>query len=134
MIDFEYDDEYGTVTCRIFYKDLKFAGFAKCNPEDNYKRQVGEMIAGARAEIEYLKFVLNCELQPAYAALKQLFYSVNQSKNYNEHSYEARAIRRQMYQKEADIEYIKEEILNRKDYLKGIFKAMEAYEKVDKEG
>lgn len=134
MVKFDYNDEDRLVTCTITYKDLEFIGCSLCHPEDEYKRSIGETIAQTRAELNYFRYVRDCEILPELRALKQLHYSINRSKNYNEHSYEARAIRRQMYQKEEDLNYIKSLINEGKDSLYIMFKTMKSLESKVKEG
>lgn len=124
-INFYHDDR--TTTCVITYNNLTFTGVANRNPEDAERRFTGETLAEMRARIKYVQFIRDYELKPRYDALHQLYYSIKHSKNYSEHSYEARAIRRQMYQAKQDYDYA---CLDIKETKKGIYEYIEHLKKV----
>lgn len=116
----------GTVTiAHLYYKDKIFSGQASCAPEDMefMNDRTGENIAIMRAEIEYLKFVRDCELIPQLEALKELHYSFNGNKNYSENSLEARRIRKHMYMKEADLVSVRLMLAAKRQELKDYFAA-----------
>lgn len=117
---YDWDAEKKIATCTLEdNKNRKFVGIAKCHPtdEDFGNSYTGSHIACERAVIKYLKSVRKNELEPALAALKQLYYSINKSKNYNPKSYESIMLRRQIRIKEEDLEFIKQELAEREQKL-----------------
>lgn len=116
----EYDEELGYTKVTIYYKDKEFFGTASCAPEDaeNKSYITGEFIALSRAKVSYLKFVRDCEILPALAAVKELHYSLNTNKNYNEHNLEARRIRKHMYMLESDLKTVQDMIKSEKKELR----------------
>ena len=118
---YNWDAEKKITTCTLTdNKGRSFVGVAKCHPTDDDfgNSYTGSHIACERSVIKYLKSVLRDELQPGLAALKQLYYSINKSKNYNPKSYESIMLRRQIRMKEDDIEFIKQELADREQRLK----------------
>ena len=84
-----------------------------------------------RAEIKYLKHVKNHEIIPGLKALKQLYYSMNKSNNFNPKAYESKMLYRQIQHKENDLIAINEMIADNTDELKTYIKETDAlYEKV----
>lgn len=118
--EFYFDENEGISYCAIGTKaDDVFVGTAKCHPDDRdfMSEKTGCEIALRRAEIEALRSYRN-ELKIGLAALKQLYYSINHSKNFNPKSYEAKMLFRQINQKVEDIDTVKEIIKERKQELK----------------
>ena len=91
----EWDDENKVAICVLYYKNKVFYGMATCHPDDMdfANEYTGEHIAYLRAMIEALNWERDCEIKPALAALKQVYYSMNHSKKYNPKSYEAKMLR-----------------------------------------
>ena len=121
---FEWLPEEGTAICTLKNPttNKEYIGIASCHDDDldMCSEKVGCEIALRRATIEVYKDmrdIRKAELQ----ALKQLFYSINMSKKYNAHSYEARMLKRQIKIKESDLalakELLEEERKNLKEYL-----------------
>lgn len=119
-LDFSFDEESGKTICKMIEGDNIFYGGAYCHPEDSdFKaKMTGEHIAAMRARIKKLKHELNNVLKPGLAALNQLYFSINRSKRYQKSSYEAKAIRRQIKIKEAEINLLKDIIKDQQDELK----------------
>ena len=118
--EFYFDENEGISYCVIGTKaDDVFVGTAKCHPDDRdfMSEKTGCEIALRRAEIEALRSYRK-ELKIGLAALKQLYYSSNHSKNFNPKSYEAKMLFRQINQKVEDIDTVKEIIKERKQELK----------------
>ena len=83
----------------------KFIGEARCADEDKDFESIlmGSTIAEMRAQIEAAKTYRN-DLKIKLSALKQLYYSMNQSKQFNPKSYENKMLHRQIKLIEADLE------------------------------
>ena len=105
----EWDDENKAATCVLYYKNKVFYGMATCHPDDMdfANEYTGEHIAYLRAMIEALNWERDCEIKPALAALKQVYYSMNCSKKYNPKSYEAKMLYHQIQIKQDDLEQAK---------------------------
>lgn len=111
----------------IKYKNKEFIGTAKCSPEDEdyYSPIIGEMIAQSRALIKYLCYVRDNEIKPGYQALKQLYYSMSHSKQFNPKSYEAKMLFRQLRIKEEELEGIKIQIKREQSRIKTLINSLE---------
>ena len=116
---FEWDEENGVATCVLTDGYNIFLGTATCSPEDEdmKNQKTGLQIASYRAQIDYLRHVRDNILKPRLAALKQLYYSINKSKYFNENSYETKMLCRQIYLTNSDLDMIKEEIACTKQEL-----------------
>jgi hypothetical protein len=104
--NFDWQPEYGLATCTLTTKKGKvIEGNALCHPDDSIVQSeyVGCDLAELRALGNYLVEVRDNELKPGLAALKQYYYSINQSKRFNPNSYEARMLKRQICRLEAEI-------------------------------
>lgn len=114
-----WDEETGVASCILYDGNDVYVGTATCHPDsfDMKSEKIGLTIAQMRAEIKALNNYKN-NLKAGYAALKQLYYSINQSQKWNPESYESRMIVRQMQLKQLDITTINEEIQDRKHNLK----------------
>lgn len=113
MIKFNWNPEEGLATCIITTGEGNtFIGEARCHPEDMdvASEYIGCDLASLRAEKKQLQYYKNNVIIPGYKALKQLYYSINTSKFYNDNSYEAYMIKRQMQIKLEELEAVKEEI------------------------
>ena len=121
---YSWHENIKTAVCTVTDKnDNKFEGFAYCHPDDYdfANEKTGCTIAHMRAEIKSYQFYRNHELKPALAALRQLYYTMNQSKSFNPDSYEAKMLMRHINQKLNDIEATNELIeelrKNIKDFI-----------------
>ena len=72
--------------------------------------KTGMHIAEKRATIGYLKAIRDNEIKPQLKILKQFYYSINQSKQFNPKSYEARMLNRQIKMLEEGLDYVKKNI------------------------
>lgn len=117
---FKWDPESGTATCVLTDGQNIFLGIATCGPDDRdmMNEKTGCQIAMQRAKIDYLKHIRDNELKPRLSALKQLYYSINQSKYFNEKAYETKMLCRQIYLTKSDLNMIKDEITQTKQELK----------------
>ena len=116
---FKWDPETGIASCILIDGDNIFIGSATCAPEDRdmMSEKTGYHIAQYRAQISYLKHVRDNILKPRLAALKQLYFSINKSKHFNDKSYETKMIRRQIYMTSSDLDLIKEDLADLKQEL-----------------
>ena len=140
---FEWDEDTGTALC--IFKDTvtnkEYTGMAVCHPDDMdmCSKITGQEIALMRAAAEVYK-----GLKDIYVieekALKQLYFSMNQSKKFNPNSYETKMLLHQIQLKREGIEFAKEMIKehqkNLKEYLddKDVFykQIRERRDKLDK--
>lgn len=116
-----WDAATNTSTCTLVDdKGRKFIGTAKCHPDDlDFSNELtGGVIASRRAMLKYLQSIKRDILQPELNALKQLYYSMNQSKKFNPKSYENIMLQRQIRLKEEDLATIEEELVRLKQDLK----------------
>lgn len=117
----EYDEESRITYCYITdEKERMYVGIAMCHEDDidMLSWRTGEEIAYRRARMDYLRGRRDAELKPRLAALKQLYYSMKHSSNFNPKSYENRMLQRQIRLLEFDLATIKEELANSQKYLK----------------
>ena len=116
---YDYNSETGVAHIVILEGDKQFHGFASChNDDEDFKSErIGMTIAEARAEINFLQHIRDNELKPALKALKHLYDNMTTSKHFNQHSYEARMLRRQIRIKENELIAIKQEINSRKQFI-----------------
>lgn len=116
---FEWDEDTGVATCVLVDGNNIFLGTAKCAPEDEDMKseKTGMQIALYRAKIDYLRHLRDNVLKPRLAALKQLYFSMNQSSQFNENSYENKMLCRQIYLTDSDLSLIKEELTYTKQDL-----------------
>lgn len=116
-----WDAENNIATCTLIDdQGRKFVGTAKCHPDDlDFSNELtGGVIASHRAMIKYLRSIKRDILQPELRALKQLYYSMNQSKKFNPNSYENKMLQRQIHIKEEDLATIEEELVSLQQKLK----------------
>lgn len=126
---FEWNPETKTATCVLSDGENIFIGLATCHPddEDMMNEKTGYHIAQYRAQIDYLKHVRDNVLKPRLAALKQLYFSMNRSKYFNEKSYETRMLQRQIYLTQSDLDLIKTDLANLKQKLTSYINEKEAF-------
>ena len=117
-----WDETTGIATYTIHTTEynLTFTGTAYCHPDDDsWKNElVGIEIAKRRAWIKVYQHFKNHELRPQLNALKQLYHSMNRSKNFNEKSYENRMLQRQIRMITFDLTTINETIAELRKDLK----------------
>ena len=78
--------------------NVSWIGIAKCHPDDYpyISKLTGGIIAEYRAEIDLLKKINNYEIKPGIAALKHVYCTMRHSKRYNEKSYEAIRLKKEL--------------------------------------
>lgn len=125
-VEFEWEEKLGVTTCTI---DDKFTGTAVCNfiDYDMKSRRVGEEIAYHRALIKYLKFDKNNRIIPSLKAVRQVYYSMNQSKKFNPDSYEAKMLRRQIENWEYELFLTNNAIASTEQYIRFYIKWKDEY-------
>lgn len=122
-VDYNYNDGFATYT--IKYNNYVFTGHATCHPEDRdfESARVGLTIAEARANIEVLRHIRECELKPQLKILNHLYANIKTSKYYNPTSYEAKMLRNQIRALEKELTTLNNEIADEqkfiKDYISG---------------
>lgn len=109
-IKYDWDEELGIATCTIKVDGGKtFTGRSYCSDKDlDVKSEyTGCTIAYYRAILNSLLDERDNILLPGLKALKQLYYSINKSKNYNRYSYEAKMLYNQIQHYEDDLKFIR---------------------------
>ena len=116
---FTWDEEKGVAECSLWYAGIEFHDFAMCHDEDMdmCNKLTGQTIAELRALIQVYQYHRDCELKPQLQALKQLYYSMNKSKQYNKKSYEARMLYRHITMYEEELQAVREEIKKLREHL-----------------
>ena len=95
----EWFEESGLALCTIadsYDRTYHAEAFCHSNDQDMKSEKTGCEIANRRAEIMVLKGYVKNELKPRLRALKQLYYSMNRSKYFNEKSYENKMLQSQI--------------------------------------
>lgn len=103
--DYTWDQETGIATCRYIDKfNREFTGTAVCHPEDEDIKswRSGYTIAEYRTRIALAK-AKNNDAKIAYEAVRQIYYSIKHSKNYNDDSYEAKMIKHQLKLRQEEV-------------------------------
>ena len=116
---FSWDEETGMASCILTDGQKYYTGFAQCHPEDVDMKgeKTGCEIALKRAKINALRGYRD-ELKTKNAALKQLYFSMNKSKHFNEKSYENRMLQRQIRMINFDLATTKEMIATEEQNLR----------------
>ena len=120
-----YSYSEGNAKFTINYHGQVFIGTAKCHPEDRdfESARVGLTIAEARANIEVLRHIRECELKPQLKILNHLYANMKTSKYYNPASYEAKMLRSQIRALEKELTILNNEIADEqkfiRDYISG---------------
>lgn len=121
--DYDYNDGFAIYT--IKYNNHVFTGRAVCHPEDRdfESARVGLTIAEARANIEVLRYIRECELKPQLKILNHLYANIKTSKYYNPTSYETKMLRSQIRALKKELTILNNEIADEqkfiKDYISG---------------
>ena len=104
-IIYDYNKETFQASFIIENKNIVGIGNAVCHPKDNdvASERTGLQIAEYRAKIHFLQNNKETQLKPALNALKHLYSTMNHSKYFNEHSYEAKRIRKEIKNLEKEI-------------------------------
>ena len=131
---FYFNPDEGSSLCVITTKTKTYIGTAQCAEvdKDMMSEKTGCEIAYHRAIIHSLEDKLS-DLKNELAGLRKYYYTVNQSKYYDENAYMAKMLQRQIKYREDDIEDIKILISEEKTYLKQYMVAKaEFYKKIRK--
>lgn len=117
---FYWDNTTKTATCILADGNNIFTGIASAHPDDMdmANEKTGYQIALWRAEIKYYTHIRDNELKPALKALKKVLDEMKYSKRFNPKSYENRALLRNFYQVESDLDTIRYLLANTKKKLK----------------
>ena len=116
---FYFNPDEGSSLCVITTKNKTYIGTAQCLEADRdmMSEKTGCEIAYHRAIIHSLEDRLS-DLKNELMGLRKYFYSINQSKYFNETDYAIIMLKRQMQQREDDIDFTRELIKKEKNYLK----------------
>ena len=118
---FSWHSEFGIAVCDLILKNGEIlSGSAVCHDEDEDVKSeyVGCDLASLRADLEHLYYLRDRELKPGLKALKQCYYSMNQSKKFNPSSYEAIMLKRQINLQEERLKDCREAIQEYKEHIK----------------
>ena len=128
-VTYIFDDKTGVGYCSIFEYGLEFTGIAVCHPDDRdiLSERTGCEIANRRAYLELLYHERDNIIAPQLKALKQLYYSINKSKNFNKKGYAEKALYRHVRMLEHDLTAIKAEIATEKQSLKDYINGKEKF-------
>lgn len=128
-----WDEEHGTAICIIYYKDKSFCGTADCHPTDKdfQSERTGEHIAYMRAYLDYLKYVRDNEEKPRLLALTHLYGTMKHSSYFNQDSYEANRIRKEIKNAQIDLDTVRDLIdMYKKDLKQYIDEKDNFYQKM----
>ena len=124
--EFSWDEESGCAVCILVdEKNRVFVGEATCHEQDSDMKseRTGCELAFRRAKLQYLRAVRDYDIKPALAALQHLYGCMTHSTHFEANSYEARTVRRHIYQTKFELATIKEMIASEyqgiTDYIKG---------------
>ncbi len=127
---FYFNPEDGSSMCVIETKNKTFVGTAQCldSDRDMMSEKTGCEIAYHRAIIHTLENHVS-DLKNELMGLHKYYYSVNQSKYFDENCYMANMLKSQIQQREEEIQVTKELIQKEKDYLKKFMEDKAAFYK-----
>lgn len=116
---FSWQAQDGEAICVINDGKKTFYGAASCHPadEDMKSEKTGCEIALRRAKIKYYRYYRD-SLKERLAALKQFYYTINRSKQFNEKSYENIMLQRQIRMIELDLATAREMIAGEEQDLR----------------
>ena len=89
--------------------------------------KTGLEIAQRRATIKMIKHEINNNIKPQLAILKQLYFSMQHSSQFNPKSYENKMLQRKIKEKEIDLETFKELLNMEKKELKSFLDYKEKF-------
>ena len=119
-ICYNYDKENGKTNYIIEDKKAIGVGYSACHPNDMdvLSERTGGHIAELRAEINYLQNYKSSNIKPGLNALKHLYATMDHSNRFNPSSYEATRLRKEIKNKEKEINKINCKIEQLRKYLK----------------
>lgn len=126
---FIYNDGKAICTLQDKYGNI-YQGEAQCHPDDMdmESEKTGCEIAFKRAKIKLYQAYKN-EIEIKIKAIHDLYYSLNQSKSFNENSYENKMIQRQLRLLQFDLITAKEIIATERKFLKEYIDSKENFYK-----
>lgn len=118
--NFYWDADNRVCTCVIGAGDTEFYGTATCHPNDEDMKSVrtGEVISFNRAYIKYLQHIRNTTVTPILKALEDLYKNMATSYRFNENSFEAKQLRKEIAFYKENKRIINEIIASTKEYIK----------------
>lgn len=113
-IYYNWDEETGKTSYVIEDKKAVGVGYSTCHPDDKdvLSSHTGGYIAELRAKINYLQNYKNSYVKPGLSALKHVYATMCHSNEFNQHSYEAKRIRKEIKNREKEINEINCKIEN----------------------
>lgn len=107
---YSWEEELGLAIVTIHENGMTFVGTAKCHEQDQDMKseKVGTFIALNRAQIKHLTYIINKELKPQLKAIETMYNEMAQCKSFNPKSFEARRMRKKMYEIKDDIAELNE--------------------------
>lgn len=118
-IDSSYNKETGEAIYTITDGVFNFVGRAKCheNDKDLGNELTGMQIAAMRACIKTIQYEREMAIVQVNT-LKHCISTMSMSPRYNENSYEAKKIRRELYLAENDLKAIRDNLTAARQFLK----------------
>ena len=131
MVEYKWNPETHTATCKIEVQGKKYIGTAICHEHDFdfESEKVGQVIAGTRAQIKMLQDYANNSLVPQLKALMEYYYTIKHSKNYNPKSYESKMLYRAIKNISNELDMIKEILDDDRKFLKEYIDLKDIYYK-----
>ena len=125
---FTWDEDKLMASCIITDRNQTFIGIAQCHPddEDMSSEKTGCEIAFRRAKINALRSFRD-ELVTTLKAYNQLYYSMNQSKQFNSNSYENRMLQRKIRMTNFDLTTTKEILASEEQSLRAYIKSKDVF-------
>ena len=130
---FYWDPETGLSTCILSDGTNTYIGQAHCSEadQDMKSEKTGGYIAECRAQISYLTHIRDNEIKPKLAALKELYYSINQSKRFNPDLYEVHMLQKKIGDLDFELSVTKDMIATERKTLNTFMKQKaDAYSKI----
>ena len=127
----EWFEESGLALCTItdsYDRTYHAEAFCHSNDQDMKSEKTGCEIAFKRAKIKLYQAYKN-EIEIKIKAIHDLYYSLNQSKSFNENSYESKMIQRQLRLLQFDLTTAKEIIATERKFLKEYIDSKENFYK-----
>lgn len=127
-ITFDYNKNTGYAYCEIKYDNMIFTGNAKCLPEDEdfESERTGCFIAEVKANVKKLKYIRK-NLRKELKGLTNFQKRLECCKNYNENSFEAKRLRKEIYIYQEQIEALSSAIEDEEKYLVKYVNEKEAF-------
>lgn len=117
-VTFMYNSD-GLTRCDMYYNGRYFTGYAKCLPvdEDMMSEHTGCTLAEIKANIKRLKYIRN-QVREQLKPLELFQKRLECCKNYDDNSFEARRLRKEIRLYKEEIQEITNAINDEEQYLK----------------